>query len=292
VTLFAGRHPDVLVLGGGGLLGEAWMTGVLAGLEEATGADLTRCRAWVGTSAGSIVAAGLAAGRRPRRAAATAVGHEAVPAAAPGGGAALLRRAGQAAGALGAVAAPAGLSALAPVGARARALVLARAPEGKRSLGALQREVDGWRPGWEGLRVCTLDQVTGRRVVFGSAGAPEARVGEAVAASCAIPGVFRPVRIGGRAYVDGGAWSPTNADAAPAGAGDRVLVLEPTAVLLRGALRAAGAVEALALRRRGARVALVAPEPAAARLMGALMRPDEGERVLAAGWAQGLALGG
>jgi hypothetical protein len=48
------------------------MTGVLAGLEEATGADLRRCRAWLGTSAGSIVAAGLAAGRRPRRAAAGA----------------------------------------------------------------------------------------------------------------------------------------------------------------------------------------------------------------------------
>jgi hypothetical protein len=59
--------PDVLVLGGGGLLGEAWMTGVLAGYEDATGADLRRCRRFVGTSAGSIVASSLAAGRSPRR---------------------------------------------------------------------------------------------------------------------------------------------------------------------------------------------------------------------------------
>src|SRR5688572_16904987 len=57
MTIFGGRPPDVLVLGGGGLLGEAWMTGVLAGIEDATGADMRSCRAYVGTSAGSIVSA-------------------------------------------------------------------------------------------------------------------------------------------------------------------------------------------------------------------------------------------
>jgi hypothetical protein len=36
---FDGRPPSVLVLGGGGLLGEAWMTGVLAGYEDATAGD-------------------------------------------------------------------------------------------------------------------------------------------------------------------------------------------------------------------------------------------------------------
>src|SRR5579875_729280 len=60
-------RPDVLVLGGGGVLGEAWMMGVLAGIEDATGFDLRRCEAFVGTSAGAIVAAHLAAGQRPRR---------------------------------------------------------------------------------------------------------------------------------------------------------------------------------------------------------------------------------
>jgi NTE family protein len=64
---FDGRPPSVLVLGGGGLLGEAWMTGVLAGYEDAAGADVRRCRRYVGTSAGSIVAASLVAGRSPRR---------------------------------------------------------------------------------------------------------------------------------------------------------------------------------------------------------------------------------
>src|SRR3954467_14547094 len=56
-------HPEVLVLGAGGILGEAWMGGLLAGLHEASGWDPRDCEHFVGTSAGSIVAAGLA-GRR------------------------------------------------------------------------------------------------------------------------------------------------------------------------------------------------------------------------------------
>src|SRR4051812_34952636 len=60
-------RPDVLVLAAGGTVGEAWMTGVLAGIEEATGVDFRRVEAIVGTSAGSIVGAALVAGRSPRR---------------------------------------------------------------------------------------------------------------------------------------------------------------------------------------------------------------------------------
>jgi NTE family protein len=37
-------------------------------------------------------------------------------------------------------------------------------------------------------------------------------VPDAVAASCAIPGYFRPVTIDGEVYIDGGVHSPTNAD--------------------------------------------------------------------------------
>ncbi|MDQ3850808.1 MAG: patatin-like phospholipase family protein, partial [Actinomycetota bacterium] len=54
--------PDVLVLAGGGILGEAWMSGLLAGVEEATGHDFRHTEAFVGTSAGSLVAAALVAG--------------------------------------------------------------------------------------------------------------------------------------------------------------------------------------------------------------------------------------
>src|SRR3954466_8705102 len=59
-------RPEVLVLGAGGILGEAWMGGLLAGLHEATGFDPRDCEHFVGTSAGSIVAAALAGGVDPR----------------------------------------------------------------------------------------------------------------------------------------------------------------------------------------------------------------------------------
>ena len=107
---------------------------------------------------------------------------------------------------------------------------------------------------------------TGRRVVFGEPRRAEARrVADAVAASCTVPWMFAPVTIGGREYVDGGVWSPTNLDAAPAGRDTHVLCLNPTAdlrgtpsdvlTLMRSASRSSAvSVEALALRRRGAAV--------------------------------------
>src|SRR5947208_10941328 len=72
-------RPDVLVLGGGGLIGVEWLMGVLAGIEDASGFDLRDCEHFVGTSAGSIVSAGLAAGHRPRRPAARSTEVEPAP---------------------------------------------------------------------------------------------------------------------------------------------------------------------------------------------------------------------
>jgi NTE family protein len=57
--------PDVLVLGGGGILGEAWMSALLTGIEDSEEFDAHDCDCYVGTSAGSIVAASLAAGLEP-----------------------------------------------------------------------------------------------------------------------------------------------------------------------------------------------------------------------------------
>jgi NTE family protein len=287
---FDSRPPNVLVLGGGGLLGEAWMTGVLAGYEDSTGADMRSCRRYVGTSAGSIVAASLVAGRRPRRPG-SAKASPLYPVEKPGGAPSPLTEASRAGRQLSNMVVGAGAVA-ARVGAPMRALALRALPEGRRSIAALGDEVDRWGATFDGrLRVCAVDAGNGDRVVFGSRSAPAASVGQAVAASCAIPAVFAPVRIGDRRYVDGGAWSPTNADSAPARRGDRVLLLEPTAVLVGGALRAAALLEAVALRGRGALVHIVTPDATARPLMGRLMNTDRGGRVLAAGYQQGLALG-
>ena len=59
------KRPDVLVLAAGGTLGEAWMRGLLDGAGTAAGIDFRDCEYFVGTSAGSIVASFLAAGRAP-----------------------------------------------------------------------------------------------------------------------------------------------------------------------------------------------------------------------------------
>lgn len=75
------------------------------------------------------------------------------------------------------------------------------------------------------------DAATGERVPFGRAGSPTADLGQAIAASWAIPGWFPPVRIGGRNYLDGGAVSPTSADLLVPlvrdGRIDRVLIVAP-----------------------------------------------------------------
>jgi NTE family protein len=304
-------HPDVLVLAAGGVLGEAWMSGVLAGIEEGSGADFRTAETLIGTSAGSIVAAGLVAGRRPRRPSegpppASQAGNGSVSDEASGTrpAAALGNMAARSAQAITAPLAPLALAAGAPAGARVRAALLARVPSGGRSLAQLKREVASHRPRFDGrLRVVAVDRESGKRVVFGSPGAPDASVADAVAASCAVPWIFRPVTIGGREYVDGGVWSLTNLDVAPAGRGTHVLCLNPTAGLamatssplgvLRAAARGAEAVEATALRRRGALVETIAPDQGAASAMGVnLMAVSPAQRVLAEGYRQGLELAG
>jgi NTE family protein len=298
--------PDVLVLAAGGVVGEAWMTGVLAGLEEAAGVDFREAQAFVGTSAGSIVAASLAAGRRPRRPPREGAGTRAYADRAREEGA-LRRAAGAWARGVGAATAPlAGplLALNAPGGAVARSWLLGRVPGSGRSLAALRREVDGWGARFDGrLHVATVDRASGRRVVFGRDGAPRATVGEAVAASCSVPWIFSPVRIGDREYVDGGAWSITNLDVAPAGRGSEVLCLSVTASAslaltsprsaLRAALRVNEAGERLALEGRGARVRTIGPDGETAGATGAdLMDQRRAPAALAAGYRQGLELPG
>jgi NTE family protein len=294
----------VLVLGVGGILGEAWMWGYLGGAQRATGEDFRHATQLIGTSAGSIVAARLVGGEDPRR------GEERVhwdgevePERRPGAVRAALEHASRISlGAVSPLAAPA-LSAATPGGALARAALLARVPPGRIELHDLRSRVAALGPNFDGrLTVVAVDRGSGRRVAFGAVGAPEATVADAVAASCAIPGYFAPIEIGGREYVDGGVWSPTNLDLARAGRGDRVLCLVPAAAMgtapalaLRGLAagwRLATAVEAAAARRRGATVEIVGPDAGSARAMGGdLMNPGRRASVLAEGWRQGARTG-
>lgn len=296
-------RPDVLVLGGGGVLGEAWLMGVLAGIEDAQRIDFRRCEYFVGTSAGSMVAAHLVAGRSPRR-------PDAIPDRTPAAGAEAerrlasagviaARRAGEWALAAAGAFAPLALGLATPGGALVRGAMLRRVPRPTQTLAGLRRQIDSLGARFDGrLRVAAVERQTGRRVVFGSPGAPNATVGQAVEASCTVPWLFAPVTLNGREFVDGGVWSPTNMDAAPAGRGTSVLCLNPTASLagagdmislLRRVSRVAAGAEALALRRRGAQVRVVGPDRDCAGVMGInLMDRSRAAQTLSAGYRQGL----
>ena len=214
------RRRRGLVLGGGGVLGAAWMVGALSVLEEEIGADLREFDELVGTSAGSVLAGRLGAGVSVADLRAHQLGEQltAGPLAgfhwdyenATGGD--LPSRPRVRLGSSGLLVRNARhLRRLPPT-----AVLSALLPEGRGrldSVGALVRHVvpEGWvdRPG---VRVVALDYATGQRVPFGAAGMPAADLADAVMASCAIPGWYQPVRIGGRRYIDGGAWSTTSVD--------------------------------------------------------------------------------
>jgi NTE family protein len=297
------RTPDVLVLGGGGILGEAWMSALLAGLDESERFDARSCGGYIGTSAGSIVAAVLAAGiepgsrlgRMPEQPATIESSDVSVP---TGAAQALHGVASTAAVATGGMAWLA-LRASEPAGKLARRLVLSRVPQGRRSLAQLGREIERTGARWDGrLRICAVELTSGNRVIFDGSGEPEATVSQAVEASCAIPGVFRPVVLDGARYVDGGAWSPTNMDVAEVKRGSSVLCLNPTGAMqsaatrgLRGIAmvsRSIAGLEAAALRRGRASVRVLSPDDACVRAMGgSLMSAANREDVIRAGLAQG-----
>ena len=286
------QRPDILVLGGGGRQGEAWMSGLLAGLEDARQLDFRRCDYFIGTSAGAVLATRLATGQRLRRprqdVPAVAAGHSPVPDWA-------------------AVAALAVASPLARLGLRlgrspGELLRVAAMRALPRSAGELPDFSGAFPPGttrFDGrLRMAAVDRDAGRRVVFGAPGAPAATVPEALGASCALPLIFSPAVIGGREYIDGAVWSPTNADVAPARRDTSVLIIAPMSSLhgpfnslVRAASRATMLLEAAALKARGARVRIITPDRSSAASIGGDLMFDEGlPATSVAGYAQGLAV--
>jgi NTE family protein len=207
-----------LVLGAGGSVGLAYHGGVLAALAATTGWDPREAEIIVGTSAGSLTAAMLRAGISAPDLTAISEDRALTPE-----GAAIRehsavhqprvrarqflswRPPGDPRALLGTLTHP---FALHPA-----ALAAALMPQGAASTepfsGGLDLPLGGsWpeRPLW----ICAVRLRDGRRVVFGRRGDPEASVGRAVGASCAIPAYFEPVRIGGDRYVDGGVASMVN----------------------------------------------------------------------------------
>jgi NTE family protein len=257
-----------LVLGGGGITGIAWELGLLAGLRR-LGTDLTAADLVVGTSAGAYVGALIATGVDLDDAAADAAQIEVElspridPLLLAEGFALLTDRS------------------LPPREVRARLGALARsAPLGDDAAHvarfAENLPVHDW-PRRPRLVLTVVDAHTGDLAAWDAdAGVP---LPDAVAASCALPGVFPPVRLGGSAYMDGGVHSVTNADLA-AGS-DAVVVVAPTV----GMFRASPEEELAALGV--ARSVVVAPDDAArVRMGGNILDPAMRGPALAAGAAQ------
>ncbi|WP_305786860.1 patatin-like phospholipase family protein [Symbioplanes lichenis] len=259
-----------LVLGGGGITGIAWELGLLAGL----GLTLAEDDLVVGTSAGAYVGALLATGTDLSSAAraAAAVDIELSPRIDAGllaQGFALL-----------------GDRSLAPEQLRARLGGLAMAapvgsPAAHVDRFAAQLPVHEW-PAAPRLVITAVDTATGALAAWdAAAGVP---LPDAVAASCALPGIFPPVAIDGGHYMDGGVHSVTHA-ALAAGA-SAVLVVAPSG---GGMLRASPEAELAALAPP--RSLLITPDAAArAAIGGNILDPGRRAPALAAGTAQAATL--
>jgi len=233
-----------LVLGAGGIQGGAWITGALASLAEETGWDPATADYIVGTSAGSMLGSLLAAGLPPWFMVAhsagesfegmvDARGREAADADRAGGAVFRLDR-----GALPIF--PGSLplvvrSLLRPHRHTPAGVISGWAPRGVISSEPLREIIRSSVPGsWTehpNHWVVACDYSTGRRVCFGREDAPAAELEDAVAASCSIPGFYRPVEIDGRLYVDGGIWSTSNLDVLRGQELDLVICLNPTSTL-------------------------------------------------------------
>jgi NTE family protein len=285
-----------LVLGAGGVLGGAWLTGGLAAVADETGWDPGSAEYIVGTSAGSVVGSLVASGVPPWFMVAhsagesfeglvDANGNPAANASRSGGAAFKLHRGMPS---LGPGSWRLGVAAMRkPMMYTPAAALSAWLPVGLISNESIRDVIRRVAPhGWTehpNTWIVACDYSTGRRVPFGRPGAPQADLQDAVAASCAIPGFYRPVTIGGRRYVDGGMYSASNLDLLADAGLDLIICLNPTSTLERstspnpldrlaeavrkGAGRRLG-YEAKKVRAKGTEVVLIQPIADDLALMG------------------------
>ncbi len=225
-----------LVLGAGGLVGQAYHAGVLAALEHDLGWDPRTADVIVGTSAGSVTGALLRLGVPAHDLSAWAVDAPlSVESQETFARLSIMRRPkfpGRAARdwLSGWRLPPADLVrrfVRRPWTVRLSTLASTMAPAGQVDLAEYVEAVDTLEAWRGGLWVCAARRDDGERVIFGNGGTPRASLAEAVAASCAIPGYFCPVVVGGVEYFDGGVHSSTNADVLADRDLDLVIVIAP-----------------------------------------------------------------
>jgi len=275
-------NSRALVLGGGGPVGVAWESGLIAGLAEA-GIDLSRADFIVGTSAGSVVGAQIAMGRTP---AALLEPYTGTP--------------------------PPSESMAPPPDLSQLVAKLMESYAGVRPNEEVCREIGAWAlqastineeahvARFEGMLAglpqerwperkfaCTaVDAVNGKFMTWDNdSGVPLAR---AIASSCAVPGIASPITINGRRYMDGGMRSATNADLAKGY--EVVVVVSISSQAVPEAFRRPLEREVLALHDSGSRVEIIRPDAQSIEAFGPnLMDFRRGAAAAASGIRQGKA---
>jgi NTE family protein len=245
-----------LVLGGGGPVGIAWESGLIAGLAE-SGIDLSGADFVVGTSAGSVVGAQIALGRTPAALVEPFTGKvEPTP--------------------------PPSASMSKPPDLSVLVAKLMDSYAGVRPTEEVCREIGAWALETAGVSeeafvasfalslaglpegrwperrfACTaVDAVSGKFMIWDNdSGVPLLR---AIASSCAVPGIASPITINGRRYMDGGMRSATNADLAKGH--DVVVVFSISSQAVPEPFRRPLERELQALRDSGSRVEIVSPD--------------------------------
>lgn len=246
-----------LVLGGGGITGIAWETGLLKGLRDA-GADVTGADLIVGTSAGSVVGAQIATGvpldeLYGRQLQAVNTATERAPDIGP-----LTEFFSAARSSSTQDWAKPTREVLAWIGEQARAVATGPTEESRLEVVMARLPIHDWPE--RRLLVTAVDTEDGSFVVWDRTSGVALPL--AVASSCAVPWIYPPVTINGRRYMDGGVRSTTNSDVA---AGyEVVLIVAPMGAVMTAALDE----EVAELREAGSAVDVISPDQAALDAIG------------------------
>jgi NTE family protein len=213
-----------LILGGGGLVGMAYHAGALKALNDA-GLDLAGADVMIGTSAGAIIGSYLGSGWNGSDFYEYAHGRHRDVRKDPDDQQEVVRqlfvplwetpmqRAQRSIGSLFAIASSRGFWRGGKQGRIPHEALRRAFPAGMYSTERTRERLHEDLPAeWprENLFICAADLYSGKLAPFGRKGAPVAPFPDAVLASTAIPGLFPPVRIGDRQYVDGGIVSATS----------------------------------------------------------------------------------